>query len=119
MMLIPNKTREKLFGYEVADVLLHSYFEPIIFAIRLNMTYNDNNLLLCVRGKEDNKFFSTELSETELRDLKNKERTLSSFFDKTVFVIIASELSEPPMKVYFPEKEEVEEFQDSFAYFNS
>lgn len=83
------------------------------------MSYNDNTLLLCVRGNEDNKFFSTELSETELRDLKNKERTLSSFFDKTVFVIIASELSGPPNKVYIPEKEEVEEFQDNVAYFNS
>ncbi len=116
---MPTKTREKIFGYKVVDVLLHSYFEPIIFALKLNMTYNDNSLFLCVRGKEDNKFFSTELSKGELKDLKNKRRTLSSFFNKTVFVIIASKLSEPPIKVYIPEKEEVEEFQANFAYFNS
>jgi hypothetical protein len=111
------KIKRKIFGYDVADFLIECYYQPVIFALKLNMTYNDNNLLLCVRGKEDNKFFSTELSKKELKELKNKTRTISSFFNKTVFVFITDGLSKPPIKVYIPEKEELKDFQSNIDYY--
>lgn len=111
-------TKEKIFGYDVIENLLldEESPHPDIFIIKLNMVYNKNDIFLFVKERnEENKFFSTELSKEDLDDLKNKRKPLDFFFNKDVFVIIASNLSEYPKKVYIPEKDELKQFHNQLS----